>query len=80
MMPPKNKATTRSTKKGKAVHTQPTAVVQSDNDTDWASEEEEPSMRDALRNLTAMMATMNLRLNKMDGGGNKKEDVICCCT
>ena len=46
--------------------------MQSDNDTDWASEGEESFMQDAVRNLTAMMAAMNSRLNKMDGGGRKR--------
>ena len=44
-MPPKCKVTARSAKKGKAVRTKLAAVVQSDNEVDWASKEEEPSMQ-----------------------------------
>ena len=47
-MPLTSKATARSAKKGKAVRTKPAALVQSDNEADWASEEEEPSMRDVV--------------------------------
>ena len=74
-MQPKTKATARSVKKGKSVR-KSVPVVQSDNDvdTDWASDEE-LSMRDTVRNLTAMMTTMNARLNQMDGGGRKRRKV-----
>ena len=72
MMPPKSKATTRSAKKGKSVCSKPAAIAPSDNEADWPSEEEELSMRDVVRNLTAMMASMNSRLNQMDGRGRKR--------
>ena len=66
-MPPKNNATTRSAKKGKAVKKKVSAVIMSEH----KSEEEEPSMKDMFQNLTAMMTS----LNQMDGGGRKKRKV-----
>ena len=65
IMSPKNKATARSAKKGKAVGKTATAVVRSDNEADWASEEEELSMRDMVQNLTAMMASMTSQKQSM---------------
>ena len=69
-MPPKSKATAMSAKKGKPVRKTAT-VSDNETDTDWASDEE-PSMRDAIRSLTAMMTSMNARLNQMDGGERKR--------
>ena len=52
-MPPKNKATTQSAKKGKAVKKNVSMVVTFEHRSDWTSEEEEPSMKDMFQNLTA---------------------------
>ena len=60
-------------KKGKAGKKKVTVVVHSDNESDYASEEEELSMRDMVQNLMVMMAPLNMRMDQMDGGGRKKE-------
>ena len=60
IMPPKSKVTTRSAKKGKAGKKKVTAVVNTDHESDWTSGNEEPSMRDMVQNLTAMMASLNI--------------------
>ena len=41
-------------------------------DSDLTSGEDEPSVRDALRGLTTMMATMSSRLDDMEGDGRKR--------
>ena len=53
-MPPKNKAATRSAKKGKAVRKTVSPVVTSDHESDWTSGEDEPSMKEMFSNLTAI--------------------------
>ena len=74
-MPPKNKATTRSTKKGKSVSKKSAPVMEADHESDWTSGDDEPSMREMVRGLTSMMSSLNARMNQMDGGGRKKRKV-----
>ena len=47
--------------------------MHSDNESDYASEEEGPSVRDMVQNLTAMIASLNMRMDQMDGGRKKRE-------
>ena len=72
-MPPKSKATGRSAKKGKAL--KKSARVAAAYDSDLTSGEDEPSVCDALRGLTTMMATMSSRLDDMEGEGRKRRRV-----
>ena len=72
-MPPKSKATGRSAKKGKALKKSARAAAVYDSN--MTSGEEEPTVRDALRGITAMMATMSSRLDEMEGEGRKRRRV-----
>ena len=53
-MPPENKATTWSDKKGKVVKKNVSTMVTSEHASDWTSGEEEPSMKDMFQNLTSL--------------------------
>ena len=68
-MPPKNKMTIRSSKKGKSVSKKSAPVMDSENESDWTSGDEKPSMREMVCGLTNMMTSLNSRMNQMDGGG-----------
>ena len=57
-MPPKNKASARSGKKGKALRKQNPPLLTSES----GGEEDEPSVRDLLRNMTEMMTSLDTRL------------------
>ena len=72
-MPPKTKASGRLAKKNKAA--KKSARVAATDDSDLISGEDEPSVRDALRDLTTMMATMSSRLDDMEGEGSKRRRV-----
>ena len=53
-------------------------MVNSEHEWDWTSREEEPSMKDMFQSLTAMMASLNTRMEQIDGGGRKKGNVAFC--
>ena len=73
-MPPKSKVTTRSAKKDKAGKEKVAAVVNSDHESDWTYGDEEPSIRNMVQSLPTMMASLNTRMDQMDGGGRKKKE------
>ena len=72
-MPTKTKATGQAAKKGKTA--KKNACVAAELDSDMTSGEDEPSVRDVLRGLTTMMATMSTRLDDIEGDGRKKRRV-----
>ena len=74
MIPPKNKLSSRAAKRGKAVR-KSARVVQSDFDSDGASGSDEPSVKDVLKNLSPMMATLSTRMDDMEGDGRRKRRV-----
>ena len=49
--------------------------MNSDRESDWTSGDEEPSMRNMVQSLTTMMASLNTRMDQMDGGGRKRRKV-----
>ena len=63
-MPQKGKSTARSSKKGKTLRKSTRAATYDSE----SSGQDEPSIHDALRGLTTMMATMNTRMDAMEGG------------
>ena len=67
-MPPKNKASARSGKKGKALKKQNPPPLTSDS----GVEGDEPSVRDLLRNMTEMMTSLDTRLDTVEGDNRKK--------
>ena len=70
-MPQKGKVTSRSSKKGKSLRKSTrTATYDSES-----LGQDEPSVHDALCGITTMMATMNSRLDAMEGGNRKKRPV-----
>ena len=74
-MPPKTKASGRLAKKSKAA--KKSARVAAAYDSDLTSGEDEPSVRDALRGLTTMMATMSSHLDDMEEEGRKRRTIDC---
>ena len=72
-MPLKNKATARSGRKGKGLKKQadppPPPTSKS------GGEEEDASVRDLLMNMTDMMASLNTRLQAIEGDSRKKRKV-----
>ena len=75
-MPPKNKATTRSGKKGKALKKKVTLMSQPHSDSDWTSGgEDKVTVQDLLSNVTTMMASLNTRLEAIEGDGKKRRKV-----
>ena len=70
-MPLKGKVTSRSAKKGKTLR-KSTCTVTYDSE---SSGQDEPSVQDALRGITTMMASMNTRIEAMEGGNRKKRRV-----
>ena len=73
--PQKNKATTKSAKKGKAVKRTVTSTAPFDHESDWTLHEDEPSMKEMFSNLTTMMSSLSTSMDQMDGGGRKKRKV-----
>ena len=67
-MPQKGKVTSRSAKKGKTLRKSTWAITYDSE----SSGQDEPSVHDALRGITTMMATMNTQLEAMEGGNRKK--------
>ena len=73
-MPPKSKLASRAAKRGKA--SKKTArVVQSDIDSDGASGSNEPSVKDVLKDLSSMMATLSTRMDGLEGDGRRNRRV-----
>ena len=70
-MPPKNKASARSGKTGKALRKQNPPLLTSES----GGEEDEPSVWDMLRNMTEMMTLLDRRLGTVEGDNRKKRKV-----
>ena len=70
-MPPKNKATARSGKKGKALKKQPLPLLTSE----LGRKEDDASVRDLRINKTDMMASLDTRLEAIEGDNRKKRNV-----
>ena len=68
-MPPKNKATGRSAKKGKAARKTAAHATLSDFESDATSGDDEPSVRDMLKGLSSMMSSLNTRMDEIEGDG-----------
>ena len=75
-MPPKNKATAPSRKKGKALKKKPNLTPQPTSDSDCTSggEGEEVTVKDLLSNMTAMMSSLNTRLEAIEGDSRKQKE------
>ena len=73
-MLPKNKLSSRATKRSKDVR-KSARVVESDFDSDGASGSDEPSVKVILKNLSSMMATLSTGMDDMEGDGRKKRRV-----
>ena len=54
-MPPKNKASAKASKKGKALKKSSTPTAPSDHESDWTAGDDEHSVKDMFNNMTAMM-------------------------
>ena len=50
-------------------------MADSEDESDWTSGEDEPSMRNMLKGLTSTMTTLNTRMDDLEGGGQKKRRV-----
>ena len=74
-MPPKNKATSKSTKKGKAPTKMMATPSPGQSDSEWTSggEGEEVSVKDLLSNMTSMIAALHTRMDTMEAGGKKRK-------
>ena len=66
-MLPENKASAKSTKKGKAPKKRSIHTASVNSESDWTSggEEEETSVKALLSNMITMMATPNTHMNEM---------------
>ena len=74
-MPPKNKASAKASKKGKALKKSSTPTAPSDHESDWTAGDDEHSVKDMFNNMTAMMPSLSTHMDEMEGGGRKKRKV-----
>ena len=80
IMPPNNKATPKSGKKGKTLKKRVPAVASTHSDTEGTSggEGEGVSVKDLLSSMTTMMAALHTRMDAMEDDRKKRRKVAFC--